>query len=126
MMLVRCRVGPSRIAGLGLFATEPIAVGSEVWRLDPGLDRTFPVDFPAQLPAAQREFLDRYAYLDATLDAWVLCGDDARFMNHSSEPNVSEVRNNRCVALRPIAPDEELTCDYHLLDSRPMRFTPDA
>ena len=38
MLLVRVRVGPSSVDGLGAFAVEPIASGTVVWRFTPGLD----------------------------------------------------------------------------------------
>jgi SET domain-containing protein len=126
MMLVRCRPGPSSIEGLGLFALEPVTAGQPVWRLQPDLDRLLPLDAPDSLPAAQQEFLGRHAYFDARHAALVLCCDDARFMNHADDPNVSEVREDTCVALRDIAPGEEFTCNYHQLDPRPMRFEPRA
>ncbi len=124
MMLVRCRPGPSPIEGLGVFAAEPIACGQPVWRLDPGLDRLLNVATVAQLPAVQQEFLSRQAYFDESHGALILCGDDARFMNHSPTPNVSAVRDGVCCAVRDISIGEELTCDYHQLDPRPMLFEP--
>ena len=123
-MLVRCRTGPSPLNGLGVFAEEPIAASQPVWRLDPELDRLIAPVAISTLPGAQQEFLNRYAYRDHQRDQLVLCGDDARFMNHSPTPNVSEVRDAACVALHDIAAGEELTCDYHQLDPRPMRFQP--
>jgi SET domain-containing protein len=124
MMLVRCRVAVSEIEGLGLFAGESIAAGRPVWRLDPDFDRLLPDTAVTALPEARRDFLNRYLYWDDQHRAFVLCCDDARFMNHSPSPNVSAVRSDVCVALRDIAAGEELTCDYHQLDPRPMRFQP--
>ena len=124
MMLVRCRPGPSQIEGIGVFASEPVAAGQPVWRLDPELDRILPVGAVAARTPAGREFLDRYAYFDDSRSALVLCCDDARFMNHSFTPNVSDVRKDVCVAMRDIAAGEEFTCNYHQLDPRPMRFEP--
>lgn len=124
MMLVPSRLGPSPLEGLGLFAVEPIPFGQPVWRLDPDLDRLLPPAALTTLPPVQQQFLQRYAYFDPQLGALILCGDDARFMNHSSNPNVSSVRDGLCTALRPIAAGEELTCNYFDLDPRPMEFTP--
>lgn len=124
MMLVRCRASFSDLEGLGVFACEPIAAGQPVWRLEPQLDRLLPEEAVSRLSAAQQEFFQRYAYFDRHRAALVLCCDDARFMNHSPTPNVSEVRDDVCVALSDIASGEELTCDYHQLDPRPMRFQP--
>jgi len=124
MMLVRCRLAPSPIEGLGVFAAESIAAGQPVWRLDPGWDCLIHPHQLIRLPPAQREFLERYSYHDDSRDAFILCCDDARFMNHSSRPNVSAVEGDHCTALRAIAEGEELTCNYHDLDTRIMRFVP--
>lgn len=124
MMLVRCRTGPSPIEGLGVFALEPVTAGQPVWRLQPGFDRVLPVDAADGLPVCQQEFLGRHAYFDSRHNALVLCCDDARFMNHADDPNVSDVREDVCYALRDIAAGEEFTCNYHQLDPRPMRFKP--
>lgn len=126
MMLVRCRTGPSPIDGLGVFAGEPIATGQAVWRLDPDLDRVLPAETLIRMPVVQQEFFSRYAYFDEARGALVLCCDDARFMNHSPTPNVSSVHDDVCVALRDIAAGEELACNYHHLDPRPMQFQPRA
>lgn len=45
----------------------------------------------------------------------VLCGDNARFMNHSFEPNCDD-RTGVTFALRDILAGEELTCDYRVFD----------
>jgi hypothetical protein len=122
MMLVASRIGPSAIQGIGVFAEVPIAAGQLVWRLDSELDRVLPTQLIPTLPAAQQAFLNRYAYFDRELQAFVLCCDDARFMNHSEVPNVSPVIRCVCVALQAIVPGDELTCDYRQLDPRPMLF----
>jgi SET domain-containing protein len=65
------RVGSSRIAGRGLFATATIPAGAVVLR-----------------------------------------GDVARCGNHSCEPNLGWSDEHTLVAMRDIAPGEELTHDY--------------
>jgi hypothetical protein len=51
----------------------------------------------------------------------VLCGDNAKFMNHSFEPNCDDVDGPYTVTKRDIATDEELTCDYRLFDLESAR-----
>ena len=123
-MPVRCRTGPNPPNGLGVCAEEPLAAAQPAWRQDPELDRLIAPVAISTLPGAQQEFLNRYAYLDRQRDQLVLCGADARFMNHSPKPNVSEVRDDACFARHDIAAGEELACDYHQLDPRPRRFQP--
>lgn len=126
MMRVRTRVGPSLIEGLGLFAVDPLPAGTTVWALTPGLDIEVPRERYESVEGPEAEFLGRYAYYDPQRQTYLLCADDARFMNHSAEPNVSPTVDDRCWALRDIAAGEELTCNYHHIDPRPMRFAPRA
>lgn len=112
MLLVATTVGPSRIEGLGLFATEPIAAGTEVWRWHPVFDVFVPDAEVAALPAPAQTFLDRYAYPAPDLPGGLSLNlDDARFMNHSDDPTLETV-GEVCIARRDIGAGEELTCDY--------------
>jgi hypothetical protein len=51
---------------------------------------------------------------------YVLCGDDARFLNHSENPNCFDFYSGEeqdiTVAERDIYLGEELTCNYALFD----------
>lgn len=112
MFLIRTRVGPSPIHGVGVFAVDPVSVGTVVWRYDPAFDRIVTVEEMAGAPPAFRAYLDAYAYPAADLDgATLLCCDHAKFLNHSDRPNTEE-RPFISVAARPIAEGEEITCDY--------------
>jgi ribosomal protein S18 acetylase RimI-like enzyme len=122
MMLVPTRVGPSPIEGFGLFAAADIEKGAPVWAFTPGVDVELSKERFERERGIAAEFLDRYAYFDAQRGAFVLCVDDARFMNHSEQPNVSPTEDDRCVALRDVAAGEELTCDYRHLDPRPREW----
>jgi len=120
MLLVRTRVGPSPIHGSGCFTEEPIQQGRRVWRLDPLVDREFDAAALGQLPEDLRAALRRYGYtqLRHQRRVVILCGDNARYMNHSSHPNLLEA--GAChefnIAARDIEAGEELTCDYHQFD----------
>lgn len=59
-----------------------------------------------------REFLAIYGYRSKDLDGKiVLCGDHARFLNHSDDPNTEELPFVS-TARRQIGAGEEITCDY--------------
>lgn len=111
MLLVKTYVAPSAIHGLGLFAGEPIARGARIWRFDPRIDRVFDRAEREGAPEPLKSFLAVYAYPERPgSETFVLDGDNARFMNHSSEPNTDcEVDT---IATRDISPGEELLCDY--------------
>ncbi len=111
MLRVKTYIAQSGIHGMGLFAGEPISKGSVIWGFDPPVDQRFTPDELKAMPPAMKTFLSRYAYSDrGTL---VLCGDHARFMNHSPKPNCgNDPTRQYTLALRDIAEGEELTDDY--------------
>jgi hypothetical protein len=120
MLLVRVRVAASPIHGLGVFAAEPITRGTEVWRFTPGFDLDLDAALLETLPELQRERLMNYGYIDSRLKRYILCCDDARFINHCDTPNVrSDFAVDRYgvdIAVRDIAAGEEITMDYEPLD----------
>lgn len=124
MLLVPVRVGRSEVHGFGVFAAEAIAAGTPVWRFTPGFDLDLdPALLDAQ-PPHFRERLLHYGYIDPRLARYILCCDDARFLNHSEQPNLrSDYASDRYgvdFAGRNIAAGEELTVDYGLVEgSRP-------
>jgi hypothetical protein len=121
MLLVKAILKQSAIHGLGCFAAEDIAKGQVVWRLDPRLDVITPCDKLGALPESIQWFLTIWGY-STEIDGQrvcILCGDHAKHMNHSDQPNCADqfidgVSAN--VALRDIAAGEELTCNYYDFD----------
>lgn len=120
MLLVPVRVGPSPIHGLGAFADEPIAEGTPVWRFTPGFDLDLDPSELVRQPGHFRKVLLHYGYLDKRLQRYILCCDDARYINHSDAPNLASNhahdRYGVDVAARNIAAGEELTIDYGLIE----------
>lgn len=121
MMLVKTEKRQSDIHGIGLFAAQRIPQGTPTWRFTAGIDQAIHPDVADRLPEASRFTFLTYAYLDIRTGLYVLCADDARFMNHSEEPNVRgdyELDGvfGVDVAARDIEPGEELLCDYRTFD----------
>lgn len=120
MLLLAVHLAPSPLHGLGVFATAPIARGSAVWRFTPGFDLDLEPRLLDAQPAHFRERLLHYGYVDARLKRYILCCDDARFINHSATPNLrSDYELDRYGvdrAARDIAAGEELTIDYGLVE----------
>lgn len=121
MLLVPTLKQQSPIHGTGLFAAEPIPAGTPTWRFTPGIDLSIHPDAVKQFTDVARDWFLMYAYLDIRTGLYVLCADDARFMNHSETPNVGgdyeqEPVFGVDVALQDIAVGEELTCDYRTFD----------
>jgi len=68
-----------------------------------------------QLPSILRALVDKYAYVEANGDS-VFCWDLGRYMNHSCEPASRGVGESFEVAIRDVAPCDELTCEYGALN----------
>ncbi len=109
MLTVRTQVQASPIAGLGLFAAEAIAAGQVWWKFDRRIDRTYTQEEFDALPGHIQDWLGTYAYLQGGV--WVLCGDHAKFVNHSEMPNSVTV-GDESIALRDIAAGEEIVENY--------------
>ncbi len=125
MLLVKTELRPSAIHGVGLFAAERIAKGTVIWRFNPAIDLLLDEEAMASLSHPAREQILKYSYLDRVLRRRVLCGDDARFFNHEDRPNCLDFGDDRggtTVALRDIAPGEELTSDYAAFDAEHVPY----
>lgn len=126
MLLVPVRVGPSRIHGLGAFAVAPIAKGTSVWRFTPRFDLDVDPTLLDDLPTNFRDVLLHYGYIDPRLNRFILCCDDARFINHSDYPNMGVRfdldRYGIDFASREISAGEEITVDYQVVEgARPKQ-----
>jgi len=113
MMLIQTTVQMSA-HGLGLFTAVAIAKGDCVWRWDATTEIVLPA-YDSARNMAFESFLDTYGYHAKDIGL-VVNLDNARFMNHSNDPNLEEV-DGANYALRDIAPGEELTCDYRVFDA---------
>jgi SET domain-containing protein len=126
MLLVSTRTGPSWISGTGLFAAEYIPKGTVVWRFDPVVDRIlspFQVD---NLPMDVKALVLDFCYVNKRSGLYVVSLDNARFMNHSAQPNLAEVESESDdegmdIAVRDIRAGEELTVDYFAYDADAAR-----
>jgi SET domain-containing protein len=118
MLLVPTKIGPSKIHGIGLFAAKPIKKGTVVWGLVPEIDIVLTPAILKRLSSVAYEQIMAYAYQDNKTKEIILCGDDARFMNHSEDANIMDNPKNRneSLAIHDISLGEELTCDYSRFD----------
>jgi SET domain-containing protein len=122
MLLVKTRIGPSDIHGIGLFADEFISKGTVVWNFKSGFDLEMNKEEVDMLSPAAREQTLKYAYLSKTKGTYILCSDDARFFNHSDDPNTTSIdspdgSDNRDIANRDIQKGDEITADYAAFDA---------
>ena len=123
MLYVKTKLGSSRIDGIGLFADQFIPEGTLIWKFTGGFDlRIRKDDIEAIESEHAREQFLKYAYLNLRTMKYVLCFDDARFFNHSPNPNVIGIdaeneEEEINIAVRNINKDEELTVDYNQYDA---------
>ncbi len=118
MMLVRTYLSNSAIEGVGIYAAEPIKAGDVIWRLEPKFDVFFTAADIEALPPHMQDFIEKYSYPHMRSPGiWVLEADNGRFMNHSEAPNTDFTGFEEGFAIRDIAADEEITCNYHEFDS---------
>lgn len=125
MLLVKTTIKQSNISGIGLFAEEFIPKGTLIWKFTKGFDIRVNKDYPNTLPEPAKTFFMTYGYQNPKTLNYVLCSDNARYFNHSENPNTNCVKNpededTANVAARDINPGEELTVDYRLFDTDPF------
>jgi uncharacterized protein len=110
--------------GYGVVATKFIPKGTITWVLDK-LDRIFTGEQVQQMDPLYQEMLDKYTYRNPEGN-YVLCWDNARFVNHSSNSNCITTAYDFEIAIRDIQPGEELTDDYGYLNlEEPFEVVPE-
>lgn len=106
--------------GYGVVATERIPAGTITWVLD-RLDREFRPRDIQDLDPVYRDILETYTFRN-NKGNFVLCWDNARFVNHSFRSNCLTTAYDCEIAIRDIEVGEELTDDYGYLNiTRPFR-----
>jgi uncharacterized protein len=112
------------VIGYGVVATRFIPKGTITWALDK-LDRIFTPAQVRSLDPVYQEVLDKYTYRNQEGNH-ILCWDNARFVNHSSNSNCLTTAYEFEIAIRDIHPGEELTDDYGYLNiEEPFEVMPE-
>jgi SET domain-containing protein len=128
MLYVPTYLAASRIHGVGLFARNFIPKGTLVWRFHSDIDQIITVGTFNRLPQITQRFLEHYASRFRE-DMYLLCGDDARFVNHSVPGNISVAPRSTIdgddIAVRDIQAEEEITENYAAFDLDWDQLTPD-
>ena len=108
-------IRPSPIQGLGAFATRRIPAGVRL--IEYSGERLTPDQADTRYPDVLSERHHTYLFAiddDVVIDAAVN-GNDARFINHSCDPNCDAVIDDAHIwieTIRDIEPGEELAYDY--------------
>ena len=114
MLLIKTKLKPSGIEGIGLFADQDVPKGTIVQKFIPGIDVEITGEQLRALPDIPREQVLHYAYQHKVTGNYILCSDDTRFLNHSESPNLIDGPTDEeiDIAARDIAKGEELTVNY--------------
>ena len=119
MLVVKTYLKEFKGKGIGLVAKEFIKKGRVVWTYHPLID--IKVD-KKSLPKEAIDFYNTYG-VEYKKGKLALNTDNARFINHSKNPNTKSLgkfKDN--VAIKDIAPGEEITIDYSEIDVDSVDF----
>ena len=112
MILVKTKIGPSKLHGIGLFADQFIPKGTITWEYHPKFDASFTEDDVKSMSEPSRNQFLHYSFVDKESGKHVLCFDDQRFINHSKELANIDSTPHRDIAAKDINIGEEMICDY--------------
>ncbi len=119
-------VRPSAIQGLGAFATRDIPAGVRL--IEYAGERLTPAAADARYPDGdERHHTFLFAIDDDVVVDAAVNGNDARFLNHSCDPNCDVVVDDKRLwieTIRDVKVGEELAYDYAFI--LPERHTPAA
>ena len=108
-------VRSSAIDGVGVFARRPIAEGTRIVEYVGEVISDTEADARYDDRAMERHRTFLFALADGRCIDGAVGGNEARFVNHSCEPNCESVESDGHIwieSIQPIAAGEELTYDY--------------
>lgn len=86
MLLVETYLDISPGRGIGLFAKFDLNIGTKYWIRNEAFDKVFSISELEALEEIASEYFRKYGFLEVSGN-WYLCGDNARFSNHSPVSN---------------------------------------
>jgi uncharacterized protein len=116
MLQIKTSLSNSPINGIGLFAEENVQKGKIIWSFSPLVDIVFnPAewnDLQEKISKNSFDQIKKYAYKEN--NRYILCVDNAQFMNHSdTRYNVGNLKDGDImIALNDIKKGDELVCNY--------------
>jgi SET domain-containing protein len=114
MFFIPTELRPSTIQGIGVFALVPLKKGQLLWRFDSRIDRLISKGEMDSMPDLTRQFVEIYAPWNRSTGLWLLCGDNAKYCNHSSNPTLLSLGPfDDDIAAQDLDAGAELTADYH-------------
>ncbi|MEZ0209118.1 MAG: SET domain-containing protein, partial [Candidatus Paceibacterota bacterium] len=115
MLHIQYQLKESLLHGIGVFSKERIKAGFCVVEASPLLDINLSEEKFLLLSSEEQKEVRHHGHFDKVLNKWHVDFDMTRFANHSENPNLQQLYNEKgyyIVALRDIEKDEELTINY--------------
>ena len=117
MLLIKTKIGPSPIHGIGLFSDEFVPRGTLLWRFTPCFDLKFTREQILDFPEILQIYLYRHSWKSKDTSLYIFSSDDAKYFNHSLAPNTISLHRDDeeeviTIATRDIQIGEELTDNY--------------
>jgi len=114
---VYCRLGISKVHGIGVFAIRDIPKGVKpLVSLLKIKEFDFSKDEIKKIPRSVRKEVEMFCYYDSKKYLIPSIGLNAMnmafYMNHSKTPNIKYLKNGDLIALKKIKADDELFFDY--------------
>lgn len=114
MFIIDTYLNTSKIHGIGVFSNQFVKKGEVIWIFNSKIDLLIKNSDINNFNSFQEIWFKKYAYFNKEVNKWLLCGDNARFTNHSLNPNTKVVNINTVIAIKDIDINEELTENYNL------------
>jgi SET domain-containing protein len=111
MLIIKTHIKNSPIHGIGLFASKFIPKDTLVWELNTKFDLIFNESEFDLLHQNAKDSIVFYGHFQKEEGGYILCSDDARFFNHSTEPNCKS-QIGKTYAIKDINVGEEITDNY--------------
>ena len=122
--IVKCKLAPSKIAGVGVFAIRDIQKGDPLYLFPKPNPTWYSVPFGSMsklFPEVRELILGQWAsivngshFLSPNDSCWMIV-----YVNHSDDPNY---QTDGDFALRDIEKGEEITSDYRLMSNHEKVF----
>jgi hypothetical protein len=116
VLLIETYIDISPGKGFGLFSKYIISLGTVFWRRDEAFDKVYLQSQVESFKQVASDYIKIHGFQEVNLN-WYLCGDNARFTNHSNDSNSKHHFNSEglleyCTASQNIEAGQEILCDY--------------
>jgi SET domain-containing protein len=116
MLTVPTYVKKSPINGKGIFSVKFIPQDTIIWIFNPEFDLMIPLKLFMSFDIEVQEIFHHYGFLDVDTNKIILCNDNARFTNHSINPNTQSSSLMETITIKDIQIGEEITENYFFFD----------